>query len=216
MLYGHRDVLAGARMAPIERSFIDGNERTGYEEKSAYLAAAVLVWPLRSRPLVWLAARDEIGPLATALQILAPLSIPQQERDSRSWGSGLQLSRRPGNPHVAFAGRPFRRDHVCIVKSFVDGWIRDAQGATTGSIVSRNRVLATFYSPELLSAQQSYFYSISATGRSEDGGRGAAQQQVTKSARQYEDNLRNLGMSDTQIEEIGDRCSKSIKPTSAP
>lgn len=186
------------------------------KKKSVYLAAAVLGLAIAFLAGHWSGSPPgtETGPPATASQIPAP-SV-----DSSSMSPGtVQIG--PEKQQVmgirVAAVEKTRETHtlrllgrivpdetrVYIVKSFVDGWIRDAQGATTGSIVSRNRVLATFYSPELLSAQQSYFYSISATGRSEAGGRGAAQQQVTKSARQFEDNLRNLGMSDTQIEEIG-------------
>ena len=91
------------------------------------------------------------------------------------------------------------------INSAVDGWIRGTYTNTTGSVVQKDEILASFYSPEFLSAQQAYIYALSSMDRFQASGK-EPPQQITSTGRniqQYKDSLRNLGMSDLQIEEIG-------------
>ena len=46
------------------------------------------------------------------------------------------------------------------INAAVDGWIREIHNDTTGSLVKKNEVLSTFYSPEFLSATQAYIYAL--------------------------------------------------------
>ncbi len=87
----------------------------------------------------------------------------------------------------------------------VDGWINSVCGNTTGSIVKKDEVLASFYSPEFLSAQQAYIYALGALKRFRSNKKETVEQvDLTElNVQQYKDTLRNLGMSDIQIEEIG-------------
>jgi len=94
-----------------------------------------------------------------------------------------------------------------IINSTIDGWITEAGTATTGSLVKKDDVLATFYSPEFLSAAQALLFALnsidrvqSATPRnpSEQG----QMEQYGINLQQYKDTLKNLGMGDRQIHEM--------------
>ncbi len=44
--------------------------------------------------------------------------------------------------------------------TMVDGWIREIHGSTTGSLVQKNQLLATYFTIEFLNKQQQYFYAL--------------------------------------------------------
>jgi Cu(I)/Ag(I) efflux system membrane fusion protein len=90
------------------------------------------------------------------------------------------------------------------INAAVDGWIRQTYNNPTGSLVKQDEPLVAFYSPEFLSAQQAYLYALSSMDRKKTE-EGAVPEQAPLSRaniQQYADTLRNLGMSDKQIEEI--------------
>jgi RND family efflux transporter MFP subunit len=95
-----------------------------------------------------------------------------------------------------------------VINSTVDGWITGVGKATTGSVVKKNETLATFYSPEFLSAVQALLFALNSMDRSQSGqmAKGQAQQdqmaQFGINLRQYKDSLRNLGMGERQVEEM--------------
>jgi Cu(I)/Ag(I) efflux system membrane fusion protein len=98
------------------------------------------------------------------------------------------------------------------IKAFVDGWIREALPNSVGSLVKKNEVLASFYSPEFLGAEQAYIYALGTVDRSQLG-KGLALGKQELAIPQYAtnllnlqrwiDTLRGLGMGDRQIEEMG-------------
>jgi membrane fusion protein, copper/silver efflux system len=85
-----------------------------------------------------------------------------------------------------------------------DGWIRQTYANTTGSLVRKDEVLAAFYSPEFLSAEQAYLFSLGALDRFQSSGKESADQLALTSVniQQNIDALRNLGMSEIQLQEI--------------
>jgi len=91
------------------------------------------------------------------------------------------------------------------INSAVDGWIRKTFDNSTGSLVKKDELLATFYSPDFLGAQQAYIFALSSLDRFQASGKEPPQQITLTRAniQQYKDSLRNLGMGDLQIEEIG-------------
>lgn len=97
------------------------------------------------------------------------------------------------------------------VRAYTDGWIRKLFPVTTGSQVRKDQPLAYFYAAELLTAQQAYISILGSTGKIQLSGKvypadSGKYQQFTPlgtSVDKYRDNLRNLGMSESQIEEIG-------------
>ena len=94
---------------------------------------------------------------------------------------------------------------VHVINAAATGWVREVSPITVGSFVQKNQPLAVFYSPEFLAAEQSYFYALNALDRfSEEEPENLNQLSLTKAnIRQYSDTLRNLGMGEKQIEEIG-------------
>ncbi len=93
---------------------------------------------------------------------------------------------------------------VYIINATVDGWITKALPNSTGSLVRKNEVLSTFYSPEFLSAVQALLYFLSSQDRVQTTGKETPAQkdqvrQFSINIQQYKDSLKNLGMGDLQI-----------------
>jgi Cu(I)/Ag(I) efflux system membrane fusion protein len=94
-----------------------------------------------------------------------------------------------------------------VINATIDGWITGIGNNTTGSIVRKNEILGTFYSPEFLSAQQALIFALGSMDRSMNTtGSNQAQkdqtQQFNVNLMQYRDALRNLGMGDVQVADI--------------
>jgi len=99
----------------------------------------------------------------------------------------------------------------------VDGWINRSSDNSVGTLVRKGDVLATFYGPQFLDAQQAFIYALDAAEKLKTGQRlelsrsdiplQAALDQ--RSLQRQIDQLRNLGMDDSQIEELG----KTRQPT---
>jgi len=96
---------------------------------------------------------------------------------------------------------------VYQINATVDGWITEAMPVATGDRVTNGQTLATFYSPEFLSAGQALLFALYSQDRVRTTGNetAAQQSQITQfnlNLQQYRDSLRNLGMSDAQIQEM--------------
>ena len=85
-----------------------------------------------------------------------------------------------------------------------DGWIQDVFPVTVGSLVRKNQPLASFYSPEFLSAEQAYFFALNTLDRfTQQEPPNEAQIKLSKvNIQQYRDSLKNLGMGDPQLDEL--------------
>ena len=84
-----------------------------------------------------------------------------------------------------------------------DGLVIRLEGGTTGSEVKKGDLLATFYSRDLLAAQQTYFTTLNSVSRIRSGG--APEDQVVVANVQMriaEGNLVALGMGEAQVREI--------------
>ncbi len=81
----------------------------------------------------------------------------------------------------------------------VEGWIQEVGDTSTGSIVKKGQRLGTYYSPELVPALQRYFLTIPS---GDSGPRTYGNASVQTIVQQATDQLRSLGMTDTQIEEV--------------
>ena len=91
-----------------------------------------------------------------------------------------------------------------IINAATNGWIVHIEPATPGSLVKKDEVLASFYAPELLSAQQAFLYALSTVDRLKEQAQTQDRQfdAVEVSLAQSRDQLTNLGMGPKQIEEI--------------
>jgi Cu(I)/Ag(I) efflux system membrane fusion protein len=69
--------------------------------------------------------------------------------------------------------------------------------------VRKNEILASFYAPEFVNAQQSYFTALETTGRTTSQQLPSVNlQRVFEGLERYADQLRNLGVSETQLAEM--------------
>ena len=96
---------------------------------------------------------------------------------------------------------------VYIINATIDGWMTKVLPYSNGSLVKKHQVLASFYSPEFLSAEQALIYALGSKDRVQTtGSETSAQQnrlaQFNINLRQYTDSLRNLGMGEVQIKEM--------------
>jgi multidrug efflux pump subunit AcrA (membrane-fusion protein)/YHS domain-containing protein len=97
------------------------------------------------------------------------------------------------------------------INASVDGWIKETFPNSVGSLVKKDEVLATFYSPQFLDAEQGYLYALGTVerlgpGRRLELGRKEAPNPAALDpyvVQRQIDVLRGMGMGDTQIEEVG-------------
>ena len=81
-----------------------------------------------------------------------------------------------------------------------DGYVKETHDDAVGNIVKKNQHLGSVYSPDFLAVTGGY---LSANERTPGtGAKDAAMNQNTASAQARADRLRNLGMSDVQIDEV--------------
>lgn len=90
------------------------------------------------------------------------------------------------------------------INAATDGWIKKILPVTTASLVRKDQLLATFYAPEFFSAMKAYLYGLRASDRFQKSGTEAKEQAEATDAsiENYRNALRNLGMSDHQLDEI--------------
>ncbi len=115
------------------------------------------------------------------------------------------VEKRPTNHSLRILGRVAVDDtRLFVINAATNGWIMDIAPVSPGALVKKGEVLASFYAPELLGAQQSYLYGLNALDRlKERQGTTAGQIDSTNvNITQYRDGLRNLGMGERQIDEI--------------
>jgi Cu(I)/Ag(I) efflux system membrane fusion protein len=112
--------------------------------------------------------------------------------------------------NVRVVGRVVPEDtRVYRINSGADGFIQETHNDSVGTRVKKDQTLATYYSPEFLSVASGF---LAATERvpgsvGTDGNRtipypGAVSKQGVSSLSGYSDRLRNLGMSEVQIQLI--------------
>jgi RND family efflux transporter MFP subunit len=86
-----------------------------------------------------------------------------------------------------------------------EGWVTKAMPITAGSLVKKDATLAMFYSPTFISAGQAFRNALEYQDRMRTN---AAEREVQRpglaefNVKQYRDSLRNLGVSDRQIDDM--------------
>ncbi len=143
---------------------------------------------------------------------VTPDSIPagtvhvSPERQQLAGLTTAAVYRMPGAHTLRTAGRvaPDER-RVYNVNAAINGWVRETFANTTGSLVEKDERLATIYSPDYRNAQQAYLTALARLEYSRESLKDAPEQlaAVENSVLLYRDSLRNLGMGDPQIEEMG-------------
>jgi Cu(I)/Ag(I) efflux system membrane fusion protein len=90
------------------------------------------------------------------------------------------------------------------INAGIDGFVREVSDATTGSMVKRNQVLATFSSPDAIPAIQSYIVTLDTMDRLSQSASPTSVQtnSVSSNVQQRVDKVLDLGMSEAQLEEV--------------
>jgi Cu(I)/Ag(I) efflux system membrane fusion protein len=90
------------------------------------------------------------------------------------------------------------------INSATDGWVKKIFPVTTGSLVKKDELLATFFSPEFFSGIKAYLYGLRSLDRFEKSGKETKEQLELTGANieSYRNSLRNLGMTEHQMDEI--------------
>jgi Cu(I)/Ag(I) efflux system membrane fusion protein len=93
------------------------------------------------------------------------------------------------------------------INATVDGWITKTLPISTGTYVKKNETLASFYSPEFLSAGQALLFALNSKDRVQQTGQETPGQksqlaQFEINLKQYSDALKNLGMGEPQLQEM--------------
>jgi Cu(I)/Ag(I) efflux system membrane fusion protein len=85
-----------------------------------------------------------------------------------------------------------------------DGWVREITAVTTGCLVKKDDLLAKIYAPESFSAMKAYLYGLRSLDRFQTSGKETKEQIELTDANieNYRNGLRNLGMSEHQLDEI--------------
>ncbi len=105
-------------------------------------------------------------------------------------------------------------DETCVyrINAATDGWVRSISRVTTGSLVRKDELLGTYYAPEFSSALKAFFYGLQTYQRFEGSGKETKEQlELSRETTEgYRNSLRNLGMSEHQLDEIS-RTRKNVK-----
>jgi RND family efflux transporter MFP subunit len=90
------------------------------------------------------------------------------------------------------------------INAATDGWVKKMLPVTTGSLVRKDELLATFYAPEFFSAMKAYLYGLRSFDRFQKSGTETKEQLELTDANieNYRNALRNLGMTEHQMDEI--------------
>jgi membrane fusion protein, copper/silver efflux system len=150
--------------------------------------------------------------VATQGSQVDPPSLPPgtvQVNSEKQQLIGVQLAaveKTPGSLVLRTVGRvTANEDLIHRVVAGTDGWVRELiPGGTTGSVVQKDQLLATTYNRELLTAEQSYFYTLNLLDGLKTQQKDSPEQVAAAKAqvRAQEDNLHALGMSDVQMQEL--------------
>jgi multidrug efflux pump subunit AcrA (membrane-fusion protein)/YHS domain-containing protein len=112
----------------------------------------------------------------------------------------IEVARASGEQTIRTGGRVVP-DEARIYRLYAatDGWIQEVSDTSTGSMVRKGQRLGAYYSPALVPALQRYFLTMpSGDGSSRTFGTASVEALV----QQATDQLRSIGLSEAQIEEL--------------
>jgi membrane fusion protein, copper/silver efflux system len=111
----------------------------------------------------------------------------------------------PWNHTIRVLGRVVQDEtRTYKINAATDGWVKTILPPTTDSLVEKDQLLATFYAPEFFSAMKAYLYGLRSLERFE-ASRTETKEQIELTGanlENYRNALRNLGMTEHQLDEI--------------
>jgi Cu(I)/Ag(I) efflux system membrane fusion protein len=135
---------------------------------------------------------------------MPPGSLHVSAERQQSIGLRIEAATRSATLHTIRVSGRITLDEARIfpITTAVEGLIRGTPAVVTGAMVRKDELLATFYNRDFLTAQQSYLYALNTVDRFKDN-ENAEQLKLTQAQlRAAEENLRFLGMGETQLQEI--------------
>jgi len=152
--------------------------------------------------------RGTTGSATGAALLPGTVQLPPERQQLIGVKTG-EVEKSGGEQSLRLQGRVVADElRTYVINATIDGWITESGSATTGSFVKKHEVLASFYSPEFLSATQALLFALNSTDRVKSGGAGTTLsqkgqiEQYSINLKQYRDTLNNLGMGNRQIDEI--------------
>ena len=115
------------------------------------------------------------------------------------------VEKAPWSPTLRVLGRVAPDENrIYRIIAATDGWVKKVLPVTTGSQVKKDELLATFFSPEFFSGIKAYLYGLRSLNRFEKSGKETKEQLELTGANieNYRNALRNLGMTEHQLDEI--------------
>jgi len=157
---------------------------------------------------------SKAGSAAVPLESAAAPAGAVQVSPERQQAIGVRLGlaeKVAGTRTLRTSGRVAADENATFpLVSGVDARVSDVRSPTAGTFVKRHEVLASLYAPELLTNAQGYLVALNAVERLADGD--PNQLTLAKANLQRaEETLRNLGVSEAQIEEL--RTKRQTTPT---
>jgi membrane fusion protein, copper/silver efflux system len=121
---------------------------------------------------------------------------------------GVQIEtvrQEPGEQNIRTVGRVAADENrIFRLNASTELWVRKLFPPTTGSIVAKDEPLLGFYTTNFLTAAAAYTYALDTQDRNKAASQASADQKavIDTQVRQGVELLQNLGVSDTQIEEM--------------
>lgn len=150
------------------------------------------------------------APVSPSTQLL-PGSVSIDAAKQQLFGIQVaSVEKTSGADKLRVLGRVAPEDtRVFKIDSGMDGFVRETFNDSVGALVKKDQKLATYYSSESLSVASGFLAATAGVNptNNKDGNRtmpypGAVSKQGFSSVQGYSDRLRNLGMSDAQIEQM--------------
>ena len=144
------------------------------------------------------------GPGATASGPPGTVTISPEKQQL----IGVKLAtveKAPGRHTLRMLGRVVPDEtRISRINAATDGWVRKIYPPTTDTLVTKNELLAAFYAPEFLSAMRAYIYGLRSFDRFEASRKESKEQleQTGANIDTYRNSLRNLGMTEHQLDEM--------------
>src|ERR1035437_1094337 len=93
-------------------------------------------------------------------------------------------------------------NHLYRIQAGVDGWVESLNQSPPGTLVTKDQVLATLYSPDIRAAESAYVGFVAGVERVKGNVAPDNLKAIEESGRVNEEQLRLLGMGDKQIKDL--------------
>src|SRR5215468_531583 len=156
---------------------------------------------------------EPVSASTESASVMAPGMVGIDSEKQQLFGIRVSsVERSSGTENVRVLGRVLPEDtRVYRLNAGMEGFVRETFNDSPGEFVKKNQKLATYYGGEVLAVASGFLAATAGVpgANVKDGNRtvafpGALAKQGQSSVQGYTDRLRNLGMSDAQIQEMAE------------